>query len=145
MEAIKLLEKYPLSTEVVRESFIQKMIESVKGDTTVPEDFKNFMIEQGIPNDRLCIFIDSNPRSLFDVFDENDIIVIIKHHENFGFTWAVEEKDEQSFYKTRKEAETFAIETAFGILEEKLGEERMTIIAQNGNTGEHYEETSKNN
>ena len=46
MKAIELLEKYPLSTEVVREWFMRKMIESIKGDSDVPEDFKNFMIEQ---------------------------------------------------------------------------------------------------
>ena len=44
MEALKLLEKYPLSTEVVREWFINKMVESVKGDDTVPEDFKNYKL-----------------------------------------------------------------------------------------------------
>jgi hypothetical protein len=126
MEALKLLEKYPLSTEVVREWFINKMVESVKGDDTVPEDFKNYMLEQGIPNDKLCIFIDSSPRSLFDVFDENNVIIIIKYHDNFGFTWAVEEADDQSFYKTRKESEIFAIETAFEILEQQLTHKENT-------------------
>jgi hypothetical protein len=126
MEALKLLEKYPLSTEVVREWFINKMVESVKGDDTVPEDFKNYMLEQGIPNDKLCIFIDSSPRSLFDAFDENNVIIIIKYHDNFGFTWAVEEADDQSFYKTRKESETFAIEAAFEILEQQLTHKENT-------------------
>ena len=120
MKAIELLEKYPLTTEVVRDWFIAKMMESVNEDNDVPEDFKKFMIDQGVPNDRLCVFIDANPRSLFDVFDENDVIIIIKYHDNFGFTWAVEEADDQSFYKTRKEAEAFAIEVAFDILENQL-------------------------
>jgi hypothetical protein len=126
METLKLLEKYPLSTEVVREWFINKMVESVKGDDTVPEDFKNYMLEQGIPNDKLCIFIDSSPRSLFDAFDENNVIIIIKYHDNFGFTWAVEEADDQSFYKTRKESEIFAIEAAFEILEQQLTHKENT-------------------
>jgi hypothetical protein len=116
------------------------MIESVKGDTTVPEDFKNFMIEQGIPNDTLCIFIDSNPRSLFDVFDENNIVIENFLYPNGEFTIKIGNEATTNSWKTRKEAELFAIEAAFEILEEKLGEERMTIIAQNGNTGEHYEE-----
>ena len=120
MKAIELLEKYPLTTEVVRDWFITKMMESVNEDNDVPEDFKKFMIDQGVPNDRLCVFIDANPRSLFDVFDENDVIIIIKYHDNFGFTWAVEEADDQSFYKTRKEAELSSIDVAFDILENKL-------------------------
>ena len=78
------------------------------------------MREQGIDNDKLGVMIDANPRMLFDVFDENDVIIIIKYHDNFGFTWAVEEADDQSFYKTRKEAEAFAIEVAFDILENQL-------------------------
>jgi hypothetical protein len=139
MKSIELLKKYPLSTEVVREWFIQKMIESVKGDTTVPEDFKNFMIEQGIPNDTLCIFIDSNPRSLFDVFDENDVLIQINVFKTFSYS--INEGDVISgSWETRKECEKHAIAAAFDVLEEKLREERMTIIAQNGNTGEHYEE-----
>jgi hypothetical protein len=130
MKSIELLKKYPLSTEVVREWFIQKMIESVKGDTTVPEDFKNFMIEQGIPNDTLCIFIDSNPRSLFDVFDENDIIIyfmIFSSPEGVKFSAAIHTGNGEvkpntigDQYKTRKEAELVAVEAAFEILEKKL-------------------------
>jgi hypothetical protein len=120
MKSIELLKKYPLSTEVVREWFIQKMIESVKGDTTVPEDFKNFMIEQGIPNDTLCIFIDSNPRSLFDVFDENNIRIHIVvgsdvSADNYSFHIASDVKKTDASqgasvngltndFKTRKEA-----------------------------------------
>ena len=37
MKAIELLEKYPLSTEIVRTWFIEKMIESIKGADEVPE------------------------------------------------------------------------------------------------------------
>ena len=120
MTGLEFLEKYPLSAEVVRGWFMKKMIESVRGDNDVPEDFKNFMLEQGIDNNKMAIMIDGNPRVLFDVFDDNDVIIVIKYHDNFGFTWAVEEADEQSFYKTRKEAELFAIDVAFDILENKL-------------------------
>lgn len=144
MTGLELLEKHPLSGKIVRDWFIEQMISSFK-DETVPENFKEFMLEQGVDNDKIGTLIDVNPRMLLDVFDSNDVIIVIKYHDNFGFTWAVEEKDEQSFYKTRKEAEKVAVEVAFEILEEKLGEERMSIIAQNGNTGEHYEETSENN
>jgi hypothetical protein len=120
MNGLELLEKHPLSAKIVRDWFMQKMIQSIKGNEEVPEDFKNFMLEQGIENDKIAIMIDGNSRMLFDVFDENDVIIIIKYHDNFGFTWAVEEADDQSFYKTRKEAEAFAIEVAFDILENKL-------------------------
>lgn len=139
MKAIELLEKYPLTTEVVRDWFIRKMVESVNEDNDVPEDFKNFMIEQGVPNDRLCIFIDANPRSLFDVFDENDVVIETSLYPNSEFTIKIGNQATTNSWKTRKEAEAFAVEAAFEILEETLAEERMKIISQNGNTGEHYE------
>ena len=60
------------------------------------------------------------------MFDENNVIIIIKYHDNFGFTWAVEEADDQSFYKTRKESEIFAIEAAFEILEQQLTHKENT-------------------
>ena len=119
MKAIELLEKHPHTAEVIRAWFLEKMIESLKTED-VPDEFKDFMREQGVDYDKLAVMIDANPRMLFDVFDENDIIIIIKYHDNFGFTWAVEEADDQSFYKTRKEAELFAIEVAFEMLETKL-------------------------
>jgi hypothetical protein len=119
MNGLELLENYPHTAVVVRAWFLEQMIESLK-DENVPDDFKNFMREQGIENDKLAVMIDANPRMLFDVFDENDVIIIIKYHDNFGFTWAVEEADDQSFYKTRKEAELSAIEVAFDILENQL-------------------------
>lgn len=143
MKAIELLEKYTLSAEVVRKSFMQKMIESVKGDTEVPEDFKNFMLEQGIENDKMAIMIDANPRMLFDVFDDNNIVIETSLYPNGEFTIKIGNHATTLCWKTRKEAELFAIDAAFEMLEDKLSEERMTIIAQNGNTGEHYEEDEK--
>lgn len=119
MKTKELLEKNPLTTEVVRTWFFNEMVKSLS-DETVPEEFKDMMKQEGVTNERLATLIDIQPRTLFDVFDENDVIIIIKYHDNFGFTWAVEETDEQSFYKTRKEAELFAVEAAFEILEDKL-------------------------
>jgi hypothetical protein len=126
MEALKLLEKYPLSTEVVREWFINKMVESVKGDDTVPEDFKNYMLEQGIPNDKLCIFIDSSPRSLFDVFDENNVIVETIVFPDKTFSCKIGREATTNSWKTRKESEIFAIEAAFEILEQQLTHKENT-------------------
>lgn len=119
MKGLEILQKYPHSADVVRKWLFDRMVESMQDDS-VPEDFKQAMMNEAVTNERLAVFIDTNPRMLFDVFDENDIIIIIKYHDNFGFTWTVEEADDQSFYKTRKEAELFAIEVAFEILENKL-------------------------
>ena len=138
MKATELLEKYPLSTEVVREWFMQKMIESVRGDDEVPEDFKNFMLEQGIDNNRMATIIDSNPRMLFDVFDNNDLFIEIFMYTDVTFTCKIGNETTTNSWKTRKDAEAFAIEAAFEMLENKLkpvseDEHFGTASGDNGN------------
>jgi hypothetical protein len=145
MSGIELLEKYPLAAKVVSDWVMQQMLESFK-DESVPEEFKHYMLQQGVDNDKLAVMIDTQPRFLFDVFDENDVIIQIIpiKEDKIKYLSRVNQfetpYDFTRPYFTRKEAELFAVEAAFEILEEKLREERMTIIAQNGNTGEHYEE-----
>jgi hypothetical protein len=123
MNGLEFLEKYPLSAEVVREWFMKKMIESVKGDNEVPEDFKNFMLEQGIDNNKISIMIDGNPRILFDVFDKHNIIIETSLYPNGEFTIKIGNHATTNSWKTRKEAEIFAIEAAFDILENQLKSE----------------------
>jgi hypothetical protein len=123
MTGLQLLENYPHATAVVKAWFLEQMIESLK-DETVPDDFKNFMREQGIENDKLGIMIDANPRMLFDVFDENDIFINIFQSDSGNIMWGWSDIEKtyvkDSFSKTRKEAELLAIEKAFDILENKL-------------------------
>ncbi len=139
MNGLELLEKHPHTTEVIRTWFLERMIESLN-DENVPDDFKNFMREQGVEINKLATMIDANPRMLLDVFDENDIIIETSLYPNGEFTIKIGNQATTNSWKTRKEAETFAIEAAFQMLEDKIGEERMTVIAQNGNTGEHYDQ-----
>ena len=126
MKAIVLLEKNPASTEIVRAWFLEKMIESLK-DENVPDEFKNFMREQGIDNEKLSIMIDANPRMLFDVFDANDIIIETSLYPNGEFTIKIGNQATTNSWKTRKEAELFAIEAAFDILEKKLSPKEEEI------------------
>lgn len=138
MSGIELLEKYPLAAKVVNEWVMKQMLESFK-DESVPDDFKDFMLQQGVENDKLGVMIDTQPRFLFDVFDYNNVLIQINVFKTFSYS--INEGDVISgSWETRKECEKHAIAAAFDVLEEKLGEDRMKIIAQNGNTGEHYDE-----
>lgn len=114
----QLLEKYPYATDVVRGWFMDKMIESFK-DQSVPQDFKDFMRSQGIPNENIVKILDGNPRALFDVFDDNQLIISIVHTE-VGFTWDVSDVKNIGYYPSRKEAEMAAVERAFQMLDDKL-------------------------
>jgi hypothetical protein len=122
MTGLELLEKYPLAKNVVKDWFMRTMLESFK-DENVPEEFKQFMLEQGIEDDKVGKLIDVNVRILFDVFDENDICINIEKSANKIVEWSWEISPghtENSVCKSRKEAEHAAIEKAFEILETKL-------------------------
>lgn len=130
MKGILLLEKYPASTEIVRAWFMEKMIESFK-DESVPDEFKNFMREQGIDNEKLATMIDANPRMLLDVFDANNIIIETSLYPNGEFTIKIGNQATTNSWKTRKEAELFAIDAAFDILESKLTPKEETNETDN--------------
>jgi len=132
MKGLELLEKHPLTANVVRDWFMNQMLESFK-DETVPEGFKQYMLEQGIDNDKVGTLIDVNPRNLLDVFDENDVIIqIIPIKEDKVKYLSRVNQFETPYdftrpYFTRKEAELFAIEAAFEILENKLSPKEEKI------------------
>jgi hypothetical protein len=122
MKGLELIVKYPLAGKIVKEWFFKSMLESFKDDS-VPDEFKEFMLEQGIEDDKIGTLIDINPRMLFDVFDDNDISINIKRGSNKIVEWdwnIMESYGEHSVCRSRKEAEAFAIEAAFEILENKL-------------------------
>lgn len=114
----EVLDLYPIATEVVRDWFMEKMAESFKNQE-LPKDFKEFMREQGIPNDKLVKLIDVNPRVLFDVFDENGVIINVLHVDG-KFTWDVNTVKSLDPYSSRREAESAAVQRAFQILNDKL-------------------------
>jgi hypothetical protein len=114
----KLLEKYPYATDAVRDWFMGKMIESFK-DQSVPAEFKEFMRQQGVSNDRIAKILGENPRVLFDVFDDNNLIINIIYTDQ-GFTWDVEDVKSIQYYPSRREAEGAAVERTFRILDERL-------------------------
>jgi len=114
----QMIEDYPLATEVVRDWFIQKMEDSLRGQE-LPEDFKEIMRKQGFPNEKLVKLFESTPRVLFDVFDDNGVIINVLHSDAV-FVWDVNNVKSIYVYSSRKEAETHAVQRAFQILQEKL-------------------------
>lgn len=119
MNTGELLEKHPLATELIRKWFFDQMIESMK-DESVPEEFKQAMMTEAVTNERLAILINVNPRVLFDVFDINDIIIETLLYPSGEFTIKIGNQATTNSWKTRKEAETFAVDCAFDILENQL-------------------------
>lgn len=90
--AIEVLNLYPLATEVVRDWFIKKMKQCLQEDM-VNEEFMEFMMRKGVPDDTLAIMLDQNPRTFFDVLDENKLIVEIIYAGNGLFYFTINDKN----------------------------------------------------
>lgn len=119
MEMLELLKEHPKSAIVIKQWFLEKMLESMK-DQSVPEDFKNSIREAGIDNERVAGVINSAPRALFDVFDSHKIYVEITVDQAGGFWWNIGETKSTSSYEYRINADKSAILEAFKLLEAKL-------------------------
>lgn len=121
MTGIELLEKYDKAAIVIKQFYLNVMLESLKDDS-LPENFKQFAREAGIDNDKIAAFIDAQPRGLFDVFDNNKIYVGITPNVLIGgmnFKYTISD-DISGEAPTRIEAERIAVEKAFEILNNKL-------------------------
>lgn len=123
MKTEDLLVSYPRATQTVREWFLKEMLKSFEDDQ-VPEDFKEAMRIQGIPNGQLFKLIDAQPRILFDVFDENgiyiDIHVNMERTQGPSFHTTIAGEVELGWKPDRKSAEVLGIQRAFQLLEENL-------------------------
>lgn len=118
---IELLEKYPKAAKKVRDYYLEQLIKSLK-DESLPDEFKKHVRQQGINNERVAKMIQGQPRALFDVFDENEIYIVINKDSTFikpKFSYNVLLDDKNKF-DSRKEAEHAAIKEAFEVLENKL-------------------------
>ena len=119
MTGLELLEKYPRAASVIKNWLLWKMVEALQNES-IDEEFKQYMRDQGIENDKIAPMIDANPRMLFDIFDEHDVVIETSLYPNGEFTIKIGNEATTNSWKIRKEAELFAIEAAFEILENKL-------------------------
>ena len=132
MTTLELLEKYPKAAVKVREWFLEKMLDNLKKDDGVPEDFKELVRQQGIDDERVAKILGGNPRALFDVFDQSQVYinidVFVNEDRSAKFNWSINlgnaegyyRKKDSDLYASRKEAEKDAVTKAFQMLNDKL-------------------------
>lgn len=115
--AIKVLNDYPIATEIARDWFIKKMKQNLDEDL-VDENFKEFMLRKGVPDDTLAIMLDQNPRTFFDVLDENRLFVEIRLSEEAegGFYYVINAVKDSEIYDERIPCERDAVIRAFELL-----------------------------
>jgi hypothetical protein len=120
MTGLELLEKYDKAAIVIKQFYLNAMLESLK-DEELPENFKEYARQTTIDNDKIGKLIDVQPRGLFDVFDNNKVYIGITPNFLIGgmeFKYSIDEINGEA--PTRKEAEKIAVEKAFEILNNKL-------------------------
>ena len=120
MKGIELLEQHPKSGKLICSYYLEIMIESLK-DEGLPEDFKESIREQGIDNEKIGAILDGNPRNLFDFFDSHNMYITVTCFSDGSFSYSIiadiGTSGTSEVYKTRKEADKNAVETAIKQLE----------------------------
>lgn len=124
MKSLELMRIHPKAAIVVKQWMLEKLLDSLNDDT-LPENFKDFVRENGIDDDKISAIIDSSPRILFDMFDGQNIYigisVSVKKKNSPIYRYSFDgEKVESSEYSSRIEVEIAALEEAFKRLNDKL-------------------------
>ena len=109
------LELYPLAGKMLHDYYLELMLESINM-SELPEDYKEKIREEGIEMDKIEDIANTNPRHLFDFFDGHNIYINISTFSDGGFTYSIlgniASTGSKNIFKTRKEAESEAIEQA---------------------------------
>jgi hypothetical protein len=125
---LETLQNYPEAAKVVNNYYLEIMLKSLNDDS-LPENFKEFVREMGVDNDKIAKIIEGSPRALFDVFDENQIYIEISV-SNDKFSYKIYPRDvkflDVIWYDTRKEVEKIAILDAFKLLNDKICEQTQS-------------------
>lgn len=118
MTGEELLTTYPKSTVVIKQWYLNKMLEGLE-DENLPEDFKEHVRQQDMSDETVGKLIDSHPRGLFDVFDDHKVYIDISCL-NDKFLWGINNDMNNAAYDSRIEADEAAVEQAFKILNDKI-------------------------
>jgi hypothetical protein len=115
---IEILKQHPKAAEVMKDYYIDLMIESAQD---LPAHFKEFLQDKGLEMSNIADMMEAAPRNLFDVFDKYEIIISITYdrHDN-KFCYFVNEYQDKTHFDTRKQADKDAVATSLTLLEAKL-------------------------
>ena len=124
MNLLELFEKYPKTSIVAKQWFLQKMLDNIN-DANVPEDFKETVRGMEITEQTISDIVSPSPRSLFDLFDMHKVYIQINIYQlgastEFSFSILGEDVKVVDTWDNRIDAERAAIEQAFVILNNKL-------------------------
>lgn len=124
MKGLELLDQNPKIAKLIANYYLDVMIESLNNES-LPEDFKEFIREQGMDNEKIAAIIDGNPRNLFEFFDEQEIYInVTRYKASDGNVYSILDNNStvksSKVFNTRKEADLEGVTLAIKLLEEKL-------------------------
>jgi hypothetical protein len=119
MKGKELLDANPKAASLIHDFYLNAMLNALD-DQSLPDNFKEFTREKGLPMENIAAMIDANPRQLFDVFDEHKIFIEILRDNRTGHFQTVVNEEFGNAYSIRKDAEKQAVEEAINQLESKL-------------------------
>ena len=123
MKALELLQENPHAAQVIKEYYVELML-STLDESSLPENFKDFLREQGIDDEKVAQMMEANARNVYDVLDENGFVISITYDATFEkFSWYINGDQHKIICSTRKDAENQAVAAALYRLERKLNPE----------------------
>jgi hypothetical protein len=123
MNALVLLQQNPHAAQVIKEYYVKLMLDTLD-ESLLPENFKDFLREQGIDDEKVAQMMEANARNVYDVLDENGFVISMTYDVEFKkFSWYVNDDQHKIVCDTRKQAENEAVAACMFRLERKLNPE----------------------
>lgn len=115
---IEILKENPEAAKIIHDYYVNLMIESSRD---LPSHFREFVQEQGLEMSNIAAMMETAPRNLFDVFDEQGIIISVTYDRSSNkFCYFVNQYENKAQFDSRKEADKDAVKAAIKVLQEKL-------------------------
>jgi hypothetical protein len=131
----ELLENHPLTAKLIREYYTKNWIEHIEKASHLPEDFLEFAKTFELDNEKIALILQDQPRGLFDFFDNQSVRVWTKYTEK-GWQIHIDKVKHGGNFTERRDAESYGVEQAFKILEEKLNKDVGVSQSDTSDSGE---------
>ena len=120
MNALELLQENPDAAKIIKEYYVNLMLNTLD-ESLLPENFKDFLREQGIDDEKVAQMMEANARNVYDVLDENGFVISMNWDMPFNkFYFYINDGKYYKHYDTRKEAENAAVTSAIRQLQDKI-------------------------
>jgi hypothetical protein len=120
MNALELLQENPDAAKVIKEYYNKIMLSRID-ESGLPENFIEFMKDQGLDDEKVAQMMEANARNVYDVLDENGFVISMNWDMAFNkFSYHINDDQYKLLYDSRKEAESAAVNVAIHRLQNKL-------------------------